>query len=546
MGGTRQALLAVGSLALISISARAATPPFLGVVTREGDAAARAGPGQAYYQVERLQQGKVVRVRAEEYGWYAIQPPADSFSYLAKSAVERVDDTTGRVTADRAKVLAPAASPGQSYHDQARLSAGTTVEIVGVAGKHYKIAPPEGARLYLQVDHVAPATEQTLSKAGLSDQRIRAVLKKAAISEEDSPSTDSEGSKKASEKKEVAEKRGSEKKKGAEKPADKKAGADGGASDEAAQAVKKPSPEEAGGSEAAADQGSAEKGAEEQDQPLREDGAVVVRILSDGGVRMGEGSYLPRELRSALKKIAQKQSGPLHVKIKSPLNVSIDRVQQVKKAVEEAGTKEVSFASAAPQSLTENLTLGNLRRRFEQVSQLPLADQPLSLLKKELEKLMGLAALSDRDLAIAKSLHRTVQNRIAAKKAIEDIDKLEKKMEARARRRAKGPKSYDAVGGLRVSTLYDGESLPRLYRLVERGGERTKVYIKPKEGQALSSLLGEIVGVAGEVRFDESLGIEILELERIDRLQASPTPESRGATGSSSGDASPEGVATKK
>ena len=68
----------------------------------------------------------------------------------------------------------------------------------------------------------------------------------------------------------------------------------------------------------------------------------------------------------------------------------------------------------------------------------------------------------------------------------------------------------DAVGILNASLVYDGERLPRLYRLQDPVSGYTVAYLREDPSHQLSSMLGLLVGVNGGRQFDESLRRDII------------------------------------
>jgi len=82
---------------------------------------------------------------------------------------------------------------------------------------------------------------------------------------------------------------------------------------------------------------------------------------------------------------------------------------------------------------------------------------------------------------------------------------------------------YTAVGVVASSTVYDGESLPKLLRLQDPATNRTIAYLKPDEEFKLVNLIGNLIGVVGEKTYDGSLRLNIIEPKRTDVLQ----PEQR-------------------
>lgn len=88
--------------------------------------------------------------------------------------------------------------------------------------------------------------------------------------------------------------------------------------------------------------------------------------------------------------------------------------------------------------------------------------------------------------------------------------------------------SYDAVGRIAASTVYDGTQLPRLYRVQDPGTGRSIAYLRPHETFDLVGMLDQLVGIVGRKSYDGSLQLHIIDPERIDLL--APQPEQ--ATGS--------------
>ena len=100
---------------------------------------------------------------------------------------------------------------------------------------------------------------------------------------------------------------------------------------------------------------------------------------------------------------------------------------------------------------------------------------------------------------------------------------------------------YTAVGVLNASVVYDGERLPRLYRLQDPTSGLTVAYLTEDPDLKLSSMLGLVVGVKGDKKFDESLRRDIITptsmtVLRSDKETAIASPEK--TEGADSGDES--------
>lgn len=122
------------------------------VVSRTGvDTLVRSGPGKRYYPTSSLKPGERVTVRRHDPGgWYMIDPPAGSFSWIRADYVQK-NGHTGTVTEPNVVArVGSAVEPDRRDVEQIRLSRGDNVTIIGeqtfvVEGRavlHYKIAPP--------------------------------------------------------------------------------------------------------------------------------------------------------------------------------------------------------------------------------------------------------------------------------------------------------------------------------------------------------------------------------------------------------------------
>ena len=100
---------------------------------------------------------------------------------------------------------------------------------------------------------------------------------------------------------------------------------------------------------------------------------------------------------------------------------------------------------------------------------------------------------------------------------------------------------YTIIGRLIPSTVYDGTRLPLLYRVhsPEPGTSRTLGYLQadanmdPTGKLDLTGKLGQIVGVVGETRFDETLKATLITATKVDVVSLAPlvrVPADRAAT----------------
>ena len=147
--------------------------PFEATVT-VAETYVRSGPGDRFYPTSKLKRGARVHVRRKDLGgWYMIDPPAGSFSWIRAEYVDR--NGPGRRGSLNAKnIVVRVGSQFGTTRDveQRRLSIGDDVEILdeatldtnGVAIRMYKISPPRGEYRWVAGSSVMA-----------SDQSIRSV-----------------------------------------------------------------------------------------------------------------------------------------------------------------------------------------------------------------------------------------------------------------------------------------------------------------------------------------------------------------------------------
>ncbi len=116
----------------------------------------RSGPGDNYYPTTKLDQGAEVTVVGEKFDWLKIVPPEGSFSYVAKSYIDKNADGTGTVSRDEVNVRAGSTLNGMKTSVQARLQKGDKVQIIEEKDDYYKIKPPADAYVYVSKQYVQP------------------------------------------------------------------------------------------------------------------------------------------------------------------------------------------------------------------------------------------------------------------------------------------------------------------------------------------------------------------------------------------------------
>jgi hypothetical protein len=104
-------------------------------------------------------------------------------------------------------------------------------------------------------------------------------------------------------------------------------------------------------------------------------------------------------------------------------------------------------------------------------------------------------------------------------------EKLEKQEAADLEKWLLARQQYTAVGMLNASVVYDGDRLPRLYRLQDPVSGHTTAYLMEDPELKLSSMLGLVVGVKGSENFDESLRRNVITARSVAVLQTAGDTE---------------------
>ena len=134
--------------------------PFLAEITGD-DVYVRSGQGTQYYNSGKVRKGDKVKVVGNKFSWLQIVPPAGSYSWISKQYVQ-IDprnNTSGTVIGEAVRVYAGSdeVQPMHSTSLQVKLNKGDKVTIVGEEKDGYcKIAPPEGAYLWVSSQHAKP------------------------------------------------------------------------------------------------------------------------------------------------------------------------------------------------------------------------------------------------------------------------------------------------------------------------------------------------------------------------------------------------------
>jgi len=208
-----------------------------------------------------------------------------------------------------------------------------------------------------------------------------------------------------------------------------------------------------------------------------------------------------------------------------------------------SGSSPAQGTPAAPANSTPVVTDTNiapadpLRRRTGTVEQLEQTFQRLwrePILNAEVDELVV-----EYTRAIASETSegrsRALNQRLDALRLRQDFrDRLRRQEEDKARSESRRSvlteqllivergRVYTIIGELQPSTVYDGDRLPLMFRVLSVGGvaPRTLGYLRPTEEFTLKQMVGQVVGVIGNATLDPSLKLNVITPVRVDVMRA--------------------------
>jgi hypothetical protein len=430
----------------------------------------RALPGERFYATMRLDKGARVVVVGAKTDWLKILPPAGSFSYVNKTFVQKTGPGgQGRVTAQNLLVKAGSSLQPVMWITQAKLNTNDVVEILEEDDQYFKIRPPEGAYLYVP------------TAAGAAPPPAHAGA-------------------------------------GATPPA---ASAAGATTVTPPTAVTPPAGgPSAGGSSAVAANPAAEVASPREVAPPRPEAGGVTTVTP---TTVTPSTFAPPADAAAGDAASPPATGP------AAGGESATGGQPVPAAEPEAPAAPPRPPLSAAEALAQ---LQALEGKFAEVSQQPLADQPLADLSAAYDQVGAATGLSDTAKRIveirlatlkvradAREQLRAVTSKQAADQAILEARRVERQ-ELEDQFRKVEIQRFAAVGTLRPSSLQVARTT--LYRLTDPQTGRTLVYVwgtDPKVG----TLVDRFVGVRGAVQTDPRLQFKVINpagIEPVDSAKA--------------------------
>lgn len=175
------------------------------------------------------------------------------------------------------------------------------------------------------------------------------------------------------------------------------------------------------------------------------------------------------------------------------------------------------------------LSINELNAAFDELRTLPRAEadealeEMLAECRRTREKLSAEPELQraiDQRIAWIELRMKLRDQRLALDAAIKDADAEREALAGRVSEWRQG-RAFTVIGRVFRSTLYDGERLPLMYRVESVDGPgfgRTTAYLRPTDDFDLSKLVGAVVGVVGNPRYDDALGVRIISVDSIETL----------------------------
>jgi len=145
-------------LLLLPVQALQAALPTAGEVVAN-DVYVRSGPSLNHYTIAKMSAGTRVHIVGEKDDWYAITPPASTFSLISGDYVDTVDSKRGVVNGKNVRVRAGSLLNSSKYTVQTQLSKGDEVSILGRNPDGFlRITPPADATLWVSKKFIEPIT----------------------------------------------------------------------------------------------------------------------------------------------------------------------------------------------------------------------------------------------------------------------------------------------------------------------------------------------------------------------------------------------------
>lgn len=171
-----------------------------------------------------------------------------------------------------------------------------------------------------------------------------------------------------------------------------------------------------------------------------------------------------------------------------------------------------------------------LEKQFAEASAQPIEEQPIDALLSDYQTLIAndqlpesMRRIADHRVSTLKVRAEARENFLAVKKIQDEMQQRQlalqaEKEELEQRIKQNEVKLYTAVGALNTSSLQQGRET--LYRLTDPANGRTVVYIRSNDPK-YPAMLGQFVGVKGELINDEQLKLKVITPTAIEAVDPS-------------------------
>lgn len=459
------ALIALALLWLPMTGAAAQEDAGYTAIITEETVDVRSGAGRAYYVVGELEVGQRVRVVEVLFDetWYKISVPDGVYSYVSTAFVNaQGDGSIGVVNADRTEFKAASLrGPGESYRVQGTFGQGDRVEIVAQEGSFYKIIAPVDAYVFVPAGSLRRATADDMVPA-----------------ETDEPTTD-----------ETDEPTEPDTPQATDEPADDQ-------TPDAVEDIDEP----------AEPVDQAEDTPEDGTDEVVPDGPAVDENPADTETPADTVDPTPTDDAATDGTTDEAEANP-DVAAETDDGSGLPALPDV----------EVSTPARSDALIAKEM---ELLPYFSS----PIEERPLDHMEAQYTELLEQGDLPRVDQQIIGVRLRTIARQREILAAMQRVEAAQSEREPRTvipdiESLPRTPVEYQAIGLLQVSSVYDGQSLPRMYRLVDPSG-RTVAYVAPTPMIDESDLLDTLVGVVGTSSYDPALKLQIITPEQLDALAA--------------------------
>ncbi|MFW6032860.1 MAG: hypothetical protein ACOCTI_05760, partial [Phycisphaeraceae bacterium] len=147
--------------------------------------------------------------------------------------------------------------------------------------------------------------------------------------------------------------------------------------------------------------------------------------------------------------------------------------------------------------------------------EMPLTEQPVERMLKAYQRLERQPGLPRLDQRIIDRRIAALQRNLTLARTLREVRQAREvaEQEPDMPERPVTPDQFDIVGQLRASSVYDGETLPRLFRVVDPDSGRTIAYVEP--GDAIDAgMPGQVVGIVGQARRNADYAARLIDVRR--------------------------------